>query len=174
MRRLVWMLAVICATGASASSARGQGARATACEAPPFRALDFWIGAWDVRTKQDEQAGASVIETAADGCSVLERWTSVPGMPRFAGVGLHTYDPATKTYRQIWSDTRPSVVDMRGVTLNDGFRYEWQSRSPAGRLLDKRYTLTQTDGGGVRQLGEQSTDGGKTWVVEYEYRYRRH
>ena len=174
VRRLVWMLVVICGLGATASSPRGQGTRAAGCEAPPFRALDFWLGAWDVRTKQDEQAGASVVEAAADGCSVLERWTSVPGMPRFAGIGLHTYDPATKTYRQIWSDTRPAVVDMRGVPLNDGFRYEWKITSPAGRLLDKRYTLTQTDGGGVRQLGEQSADGGKTWVVEYEYRYRRH
>jgi hypothetical protein len=151
-----------------------QTPRAPGCEAPEFRHLAYWIGAWDVRTKQDEQAGASVIEWSADGCSILERWTSVPGMPRFAGTGLHFYDPATKTYRQIWSDTRPAIVDMRGTPLNDGFRYDWKVTSPQGQLLDKRYTLTQTDGGGVRQLGERSADGGKTWTVEYEYRYRRH
>ena len=174
MRRLGWTIVIgLCVTTSSASS-RAQSPRAPGCESPAFQALAYWIGSWDVRTGQDQQAGASFVEWSADGCSVLERWTSLPGMPRFTGIGLHFYDPATRTYRQIWSDSTPRVVDMKGTRLNDGFRYEWKVDSPQGQPLDKRYTLTQTDGGGVRQIGERSADGGKTWVIEYEYRYRKH
>ena len=174
MRRLVWIVAIVVTLGVPAATSRAQTRRAPGCDSAPFHALDFWIGAWDVRTGQDEQAGSSIVELTSDGCSVLERWTSPTGLPRFMGVGLHFYDPATKTFRQIWSDSRPSIVDMKGLQLNDGFRYEWKAPSPGGQMLDKRYTLTQTDGGGVRQLGERSADGGKTWQIEYEYRYRRH
>ena len=164
---------VVLGLGVTPAAPHAQTPRAPGCTSAEFHVLDYWIGDWDVRTGDDQQAGSSRVEWSADGCSILERWTSLPGMPRFTGVGLHVYDPATKTYRQIWSDSRPLVVEMTGTPLVDGFRYDWKAPSPQGQTLDKRYTLTQTDGGGVRQLGERSADGGKTWVVEYEYRYRR-
>lgn len=174
MRQLVWIVVMGLCAGMASGSSGAQTTRSAACDAAPFHALDFWLGAWDVRTGQDQQAGSSIVELTADGCSVLEHWTSPPGLRRFIGVGLHVHDPATKSWRQIWSDSTARVVDMKGVQLNDGFRYEWRAPDATGRVLDKRYTLTQTDGGGVRQLGERSADGGKTWTMEYEYRYRRH
>jgi hypothetical protein len=36
-----------------------------------------------------------------------------------------------------------------------------------------RYTVSQLPGGKVRQFGERSTDGGKTWHPTFDYLYTR-
>jgi predicted enzyme related to lactoylglutathione lyase len=53
-----------------------------ACNDADARALDFWIGTWEVRNAKGQLAAKSVIEPLADGCGVLERvrlgpWSSI-------------------------------------------------------------------------------------------------
>jgi catechol 2,3-dioxygenase-like lactoylglutathione lyase family enzyme len=144
-----------------------------ACADPAGRALDFWIGDWEVRNARGQLAATSVIEPVAGGCGVVERYRGEPGPAgnRYVGAGLHAFDPATTSWSQLWIDTRPAVTEMRGRSSGGGVTYEWIVTTEQGRPVRKRYLLSKVDDG-VRQLGERSDDDGATWTVEFDLRYR--
>ncbi len=141
------------------------------CGDAPYHALDFWIGTWNVKDVSGQPAGESVVEAVSDGCGLIERWTGTPGPAgnRFIGTGLHFYDPATNVWRQIFTDNRPAITEMKGTAGGTGFVYTWDVVTPKGQKLAKRYTLSKTTEG-VRQLGERSADGA-TWTIEFDLRY---
>ena len=137
------------------------------------RALDFWVGTWDVQNAAGVGGIKSVIEPVADGCGILERYTGRPGPNgnRYIGAGLHAFDAQTGKWRQLWSDTRPAITEMLGTVVNGTVVYEWNV-TESGKPVPKRYTLSPFEGG-VRQLGERSDDGGKTWTAEFDLRYKK-
>ena len=149
----------------------GVAAQSAGCAGAAFHALDFWIGDWTVTTAAGSEAGTSHVAAAAGGCALVEEYATRGGPYR--GVGLHVYDPTASRWRQLWSDNRPTVVEMGGEPVPDGLRYTWSATLRDGRTVPRRYTLTRLPDGGVRQLGERSDDEGVTWVAEFDYRYRR-
>jgi catechol 2,3-dioxygenase-like lactoylglutathione lyase family enzyme len=146
--------------------------QAGVCTDPGARALDFWIGEWEVRNQKGQVTAKSLIEPLADGCGVLERYRGEagPAGARYVGAGLHAFDAATGVWRQLWVDNRPAVTDLRGSARGGVVTYEWQVVGQAGRTQQKRYILSKT-GELVQQLGERSDDGGVTWTVEFDLRY---
>ena len=160
------------ALAAAPASPAAPPAPAKPCGEAPYHALDFWIGTWEVKDASGQPAGASVVEPVADGCGLIEHWTGAPGPAgsRFIGTGLHVYDPATGAWRQIFTDNRPAITEMRGSAGGAGFVYTWDVVTPKGQKLAKRYTLSKI-AEGVRQLGERSADGGTTWATDFDLRY---
>jgi hypothetical protein len=160
-------------TAGDAQPASPPGAR---CQSASLRALDFWIGRWDVKNPAGQRTAGSEIEVVADGCGILERYMGVAGPAgnKYIGTGLHVFDATVNGWRQLWSDNRPGVTVMNGRQTDAGVVYEWEVVDPQGKRVPKRYTLSRADAGtvrGVRQLGERSDDGGKTWTVEFDLRY---
>jgi catechol 2,3-dioxygenase-like lactoylglutathione lyase family enzyme len=147
-------------------------AESASCADPAARALDFWIGEWEVRNAKGQLAATSVIEPVAGGCGVVERYRGEAGPAgnRYIGAGLHAFDPATTSWSQLWIDTRPAITEMRGRSSGSGVIYEWVVTTAQGRPARKRYLLSKVDDG-VRQLGERSDDDGATWAVEFDLRY---
>jgi len=143
------------------------------CTDADSRALDFWLGTWEVRNAKGQLAAESVVEPVADGCGVLERYVGEPNPSgrRYVGAGIHTFDPASRSWKQLWTDTRPGVTEMRGRAANSAVTYEWTVADSTGHSTMKRYVLSPFEGG-VRQLGERSDDAGATWTVEFDLRYR--
>jgi hypothetical protein len=45
--------------------------------------------------------------------------------------------------------------------------------APKGEPVQQRFTVFNVDPDHVRQLQEQSTDGGKTWTIVYDFYYAR-
>ena len=142
------------------------------CAGPNARALDFWIGEWEVRNAKGQLAATSLIEPVAGGCGIVERYRGAPGPAgnRYVGAGLHAFDPVALTWSQLWIDTRPAITEMRGRASGGGVKYEWLVTTAPGRPTRKRYLLSKVDDG-VRQLGERSDDGGTTWTVEFDLWY---
>ena len=57
-----------------------QSAPPPACETPEHRQFDFWVGAWQVSRKgQDQVIARSLIEKLHAGCVVRESWRSANG-----------------------------------------------------------------------------------------------
>src|SRR6476659_1661827 len=82
----------------TSSSAGGQAASSSpapySCPDDPERhRFDFWLGAWDVKTEDGNHVGDSIIETASNGCAVLENWTGARGG---TGKSLNSYSPRLK------------------------------------------------------------------------------
>jgi tetratricopeptide (TPR) repeat protein len=136
----------------------------TPCEhSAGFRAFDFWVGTWDVMTAAGK--AQSVIEKVLGGCVIMENWYGPP-----TGKSMNLYDPATSRWRQIWADDQGNVNEYQGE-IRDGAMHYSRTFERGGQKVLARMTFTPQEGGRVRQLIEQSTDGGKTWTSQFDGMY---
>jgi tetratricopeptide (TPR) repeat protein len=134
------------------------------------RQFDFWVGEWDVFNPQGRQDGASLIQRFANGCGILENWTGAIGG---GGKSINFYDPQAGKWFQYWIGADGNPQRYAGVYKDGAIRYEGEPSAQNGRKVIKRLTFFNVDSNTVRQLAEQSDDGGKTWTVGYDYKYVR-
>lgn len=141
------------------------------CSDPAYRQFDFWIGTWDVKDTRKNappsQGGARNEITAVHGSCVLqESYTNGP----YTGSSLNYYDAATKRWHQTWVDNQGGYLQLVGSLENGSMVLS--SADPAADPIE-RISWTPNDDGSVRQLWQQSKDGGQTWTVAFDGRYTK-
>ena len=133
---------------------------------PDHRVFDFFIGHWRAATPDGMVVGTNHIEAVLGGAALIERWTSVNG---YEGTSLNRLDPVTGTWRQTWVDDQGDVVEFVDGHIDDGaMRFVAH-----GDGVERRLTFFPQGPDALRQLSEASSDGGGTWSIEYDLRYRR-
>jgi opacity protein-like surface antigen len=165
LRFLSTALAFVVSTAASAS------AQATSpCPSDPQRHhFDFWIGQWDVMTKEGKQVGTSRIESISGGCAILENWSAGRGG---SGKSINAYNPALKQWQQYWVGSDGGILDYQRSEF-DGKSMIFFITDAAKPSARQRLTFTPQDEKTVRQHSEKSVDGGATWTTEYDFYYHR-
>jgi hypothetical protein len=145
------------------------------CDTPESHQLDFWVGKWEVHPNgADKIVAHSLIEKRYAGCAIRENWMPL-GKERLGGGGsLSLYDSGKHKWRQAWVDSSGTRADFEGG-FADGVMSitgNWPNFAGPGQdaLVRMNYQL-QPDGQ-VRQWGEASTDGGKTWKPSFDFLYR--
>lgn len=139
------------------------------CATPEHGQFDFWVGRWKVSpTSRDRVVAESLIERLYDGCAVRENWMPKAGA---GGGSLNAYVPADRGWRQVWVGKDGEWVEFRGGWTGQAMVLtgEW----PDGRPRTVRMTYTKASDGSVRQLGEESRDGGRSWSPSFDFTYRR-
>jgi hypothetical protein len=139
---------------------------------PESRQFDFWIGEWDVVDAEGKPAGSSVIESIAGGAGLLENWTGAPVAGGGTGKSLNAYNLEKKQWQQFWVGSGGGILELAGALAGDSMVLSGE-HVVRGRHLFERITWTPLPEGTVRQLWEQSADGGQTWQVIFEGIYRR-
>ncbi len=144
--------------------------RPPACQAAEPRQFDFWIGRWEVFTPDGKKAGDNVIEAIDGGCALLERWTGRGG---FSGTSLNSWDRGAKQWRQHWVDNQGGLLRLTGRLEGGSMVLESSGPHPDKPDATRRQRIrwTPLPDGAVRQLWEQSDDGGATWAVAFDGRY---
>ncbi|MDZ4698110.1 MAG: hypothetical protein SH809_00270 [Rhodothermales bacterium] len=137
---------------------------------PLYRGFDFWIGSWDVFAPNGNRAGSNQIERAESGCLLLERWTSSQGG---TGTSMNYVDPVDGRWRQIWMDGGGNVIHLAGGLEHGAMKLSGELIDPQGNRSGLRGTWTPLGDGSVRQLFEQSLDGGRTWSTWFDGYYRK-
>jgi len=137
---------------------------------PQYRQFDFWVGEWDVYGKGGALSGHSRVDLILGNCVVSENWTDMAGGE---GKSYNKYNAPLKRWEQYWVDqygaTTFYVGNLEGpnlVYLADGF-------DPTGKPQKMRMTFFPLSPDKVRQFGENSDDGGKTWTVAFDLTYVR-
>jgi hypothetical protein len=142
-------------------------------DAEASREFDFWIGTWDVYV-QGQKAGTNVVERMLGGCTLLENWTNVRGRE---GKSFNWVDRATfrtPRWRQMWVDDSGNTLDYYDGHYSDGaMRFTGHTFSPAGDSIPQKLVFHDVHPDTVRQVFEQSNDGGATWVVTFDGLYVR-
>ncbi|MBZ5554969.1 MAG: hypothetical protein LAO21_19815 [Acidobacteriia bacterium] len=139
---------------------------------PENRQFDFWVGDWNVVTTAGQvPAGTSKIELILGDCVVLENWTGRSGG---TGKSFNIYDKDKKRWEQTWVDARGDTIFFFGG-LKDGVMdyYTEDIPQPNGTRLRRHLQFFSQGADKVRQFSQGSTDGGKTWNVEYDLTYLR-
>src|SRR5262249_6821099 len=137
------------------------------------RQFDFWLGEWDVSTTQGGiPAGTSKIELILGDCVVQENWKSLNSP--YSGKSYNIYDAALKRWEQYWVDNSGGNIFFHGE-LKDGVMdyYTDDLPQPSGPALRRHLQFFKLSEDKVRQFSQGSTDGGKTWNVEYDFTYVR-
>ena len=146
------------------------------CEAnSAYRTFDFWIGEWDVTSAGNPtNKSESSIQKLVEGCAILENWYGggKQAGPGTTGKSLNYFNPATGKWRQLWVSDTCVLGDYQGEFRDGAMRFERDFVQ--GAINTKgRMTFTPLEPGKVRQFIEQSTDGGKTWVTQFDGLYVR-
>lgn len=160
------LAAALLALASSAVQAQAPPPKPAPCDTPQHRQFDFWVGRWQVSpTGQDRVVAESLIEKLYNGCGIRENWMPKNGQ---TGGSLNIYLPAEKAWKQTWIDSAGTRADFTGGWNGEAMVLEGVWGGPLVRM-----TYTPNPDGSVRQLGEQSTDGGRTWGPSFDFTYRR-
>jgi tetratricopeptide (TPR) repeat protein len=137
------------------------------------RQFDFWVGDWDAYAPGSQTPqGESQIKKELASCVIWENWKSV-GLP-YSGKSYNIYDATLKQWEQFWVDTAGTVTYFHGG-LKDGTMdyYTDPLPQPDGTKIVRHLQFFNLGPDKVRQFCQASKDGGKTWVVQYDFTYIR-
>jgi tetratricopeptide (TPR) repeat protein len=140
---------------------------------PENRQFDFWVGEWSVATTQGAvPAGDSRIELILEDCIVQENWKSLNSP--YSGKSYNVYNQSLKRWEQYWVDNVGGNIFFYGG-LRDGVMDYFTDEIPqaGGPPLKRHLQFIPLGPDKVRQFSRGSTDGGKTWTVEYDFTYTR-
>lgn len=147
------------------------------CTRPEYRQFDFWLGDWEAFAPNGKKAGDSKISLLLDSCTLLEEWTSVAvqrGL-RYSGKSFNMYNSATKKWQQFYVDNTGAISEyVNGYYENKKMILQTNNNkiSDTGwKILKMTFYDLAPDK--VRQHGESSTDGGRTWTTDFDLEYRR-
>lgn len=137
---------------------------------PESHKFDFWVGEWEVTGVSGQRAGSSSVQKILADCVVLENWTAQGGG---TGKSFNAFNRALNRWQQFWVDQFGNVTEYRDSEwVGTSLQYMAKTTRQGAEVL-QRMTFTPIDSNTVRQLGETSTDGGKTWTTGYDLTYRR-
>ncbi len=144
--------------------------------APPVpveaHALDFWLGEWEVLLVSGPKDGENRIEKLPGGFALQENWIGRDG---HEGKSWFYFYRPTKRWKQVWVTDSGSVkekVQVDGAPAG-GVRFRGEIPLNDGRRMLGQTTLTPLPDGRVRQVIEQSLDGGASWQTVYDANYVR-
>ena len=141
---------------------------ANPCRArPEYRQFDFWIGEWAPQNQAGLTVGTSSIQLILNDCIIFENWNT----PQGGGKSFSLWDVRDGKWHQTWVDTRGGITHYTGGLEGDKMVLVAEAVSPAGQKSLVRMTFAKLPDGSVRQHGEGSGDGGKTWTTSYDFKY---
>jgi hypothetical protein len=172
--RVLFVSGVVMTFGSSLNSVAQQS---PACTAPEYRQFDFWVGDWQVfdftTGIKGALAGTNRVVRIMNGCAIQENWQGAQGGN---GTSFNTYAAAEKHWHQTWVDDSGTLLLLTGQ-FRDG-KMTLEGTHPgarAGVTITERITwnVVNGDANQVRQLWQQSRDGGQTWQVAFDGLYQR-
>lgn len=135
---------------------------------PEFRQFDFWIGEWLPKNVQGVTVGTSSIQLILSSCIIFENWET----PASAGKSFNVYDTRDGKWHQTWVDNKGLMTHYVGGLVDGKMVLDSESVQNGVKTIG-RMTFSKLDNGDVRQHGENSTDGGKTWTTSFDFTYVR-
>lgn len=140
------------------------------CAGPEHRQFDFWIGDWNVARPDGTIVGSNRIERIAGGFGLQETWTAATGG---TGRSLNGYSTEDAKWHQVWIGSGGLLMHLTGGLREGRMVLEGRSIGRDKAPILQRITWTPQKDGRVRQLWEQSKDGGTTWTVSFDGMYMR-
>lgn len=149
--------------------------RPAGCVSAESRQFDFWVGEWDV-SPTGSQSGVTVAESSItltdQGCVIIEHWRPFGGGH---GHSINSYDATDRKWHQAWADANGTRTDYAGGLDSAGvMRFDHLGPASQGQPPGKRrMSFQRMDERTVRQWGEVFDEAKQTWIVEWDFTYRR-
>ena len=168
---LVFQLSPLAVMGPSATSAQ-----TNPCSAPQQKQFDFWVGEWDLTWPGQNNAetghGTNSIKRVLDGCVVQENFSGADAM-HLRGTSLSTFDARAGKWKQTWVDNEGGYLDFVGEFKDGQMILQREGIRPDGTKVLQRMIWKNITGNGFDWSWEASSDGGKTWQINWPIHYKR-
>ena len=146
------------------------------CAVAEQKQLEFWVGEWDLtwpgQASGEVGHGTNSIKRILDGCAVQETFSGGDAM-HLRGTSVSIFDGRAGKWKQTWVDNEGGYLDFSGEFKEGRMILQRESIGAAGakilqRMVWKNITLRELD-----WSWEYSSDGGKTWQVQWPIHYKR-
>jgi hypothetical protein len=142
-----------------------------ACCTEEYNDFDFWIGDWVVYTN-GQMVGFNKITKIEGDCVIRENWKSV--VSSHTGTSYNFFDKTEKKWRHIWIGSDGITVDIKGEYKDQKMIMTGDPvKDDKGNRIVNKMTWYNNPDGTIRQVWEQSRDGGQAFVVQWEGIYRK-
>ncbi len=135
------------------------------------KALDFWLGDWQIGVRNEHVNATSKVSLELDDCVVVERWNGGDG---HVGENMFGYSADDKSWHGMFADSVGHVhVFVDGQVRPDSAEFTGPSKGEHGETVLNRITIRRIGPDRVQQLWSMSSDGGKTWRTVFDGEYTR-
>jgi hypothetical protein len=142
------------------------------CGSAEYHQFDFFAGDWDA---YDVGAPTKVVARnrvtpMLDGCALREVYEEPGG---HKGESFSTYDVGRRRWHQSWVTNDGQILQLDGHL--DGNRMVLTATETLATGTQRLVRgIWYPDSSGVRETGERSSDGGKTWTPWFDIIFRPH
>jgi len=133
----------------------------------PEAQFDFWLGEWDCTWTEDGQ-GSNRVERILDGKIIQENFEGGD----LHGISLSAWEAETGQWCQTWVDNSGSYLDFTGG-FRDGQMVLSRDAIVRGQACKQRMVWYNIEVDEFDWNWERSDDGGETWKVLWQIKYRR-
>lgn len=140
------------------------------CNQPQADEFDFWVGQWNLEWG-DGKTGTNVIEKTLAGCVIMEKFDGATSIP-LRGMSLSSYNSDLGKWQQTWVDNQGGYLDFVGE-YEDSRMVLKRDTMIEGKPVKQRMIWYDIEDDSLNWNWERSMDGGETWEVLWEIRYRR-
>ena len=146
------------------------------CAAPEQKQLEFWVGEWDLTWPGEKQGtverGTNSIRRVLETCVVEENFSGENAM-HLRGMSLSTFDTRARKWKQTWVDNEGGYLDFVGEFRDGQMILARDAVRPDGTKAIQRMVFKNITHNEFDWSWEASTDGGKTWRVQWPIHYKR-
>jgi hypothetical protein len=146
------------------------------CAVPEQKQLEFWVGNWDLTwpgAKQGEMDhGTNSIHRLLDNCVVQESFSGENAM-HLRGMSVSIFDTRAHKWKQTWVDNEGGYLDFVGEFKDGQMILARDAVRPDGTKVVQRMVFKNIKANEFDWSWEASTDGGKTWKVQWPIHYKR-
>ena len=139
------------------------------CKDAEFRQLDFWVGDWNLSWQGGN--GTNHIKKSFEACVIEENFDGHPSQ-HLKGHSVSVYDAPSKQWKQTWVDNEGGYLDFIG-DFKDGQMTLQREAVQNGQKTLQRMVWKNITANELDWSWEASTDGGKTWQVNWPVHYKR-
>ena len=152
-----------------------QSTAADPCTAAQQKQFEFWVGEWDL-TWPGEKAGevahgTNSIRRIMDGCVVQENF-SAGESGHLRGTSVSLFDLKSGMWKQTWVDNEGGYLDFVGE-FKDGQMILKREALRGNVKTLQRMVFKNISANEMDWSWEASSDGGKTWQVNWPIHYKR-
>jgi tetratricopeptide (TPR) repeat protein len=139
---------------------------------PHSHDMDFWVGEWDVYSKEaNSTIGKSSITKEDGGCVIIEHFESLVS-PQ-SGHSINFYDQKNSSWTQLYAGSDGgNQLYTNGIYKNSAMIFDYKTTLNEKTAIG-HYILYNQGPNQFRQYQDISFDEGKTFSVNYDLIYKR-
>ena len=171
------MTAVLLTVSAAQSQQNGasQKTELPPCAEPQQKQFDFWVGEWELTWPDSSPSkighGTNSIKRTLDGCVVQESFSGGESM-HLRGTSVSVFDTNSGHWKQTWVDNEGGYLDFIGDFKNGHMILQRETIRNGAKIL-QRMVWKNISSNEIDRSWEASSDGGKTWQVNWPIHYKR-